>query len=128
MRQRRKRRKKTSVPSVSSCSSPCRCRHGFPNSPSCESSTQLQESLGHLWPFPFLLVLEKDERIPPVLLTHPLPPRLQLRIAIIGTPQTQIAPIRRCYERNRKIIFRFGDAQHRMKFAKQTENLVVKPR
>src|SRR6266581_640280 len=67
---------------------------GHANSNGSGSLGQLQEPPGHLRPLAFLLVLEKDERVPPVLLTHPLPPRLQLRIAIIGTPQPQIAPIR----------------------------------
>src|SRR5207302_2983959 len=76
-----------------------------------ELLAQLQKSLGHLRPFAFLLVLEKDERVLPVFLAHALRPRLQLRIAIVRPSQSQITPIRCRYERNLKIIFRFGDAK-----------------
>src|SRR5437867_4585204 len=89
---------------------------------------QLEKPSGHLRPFAFLLVLEKDEGILPVLLTHALHPRLQLYIAIVRPPQSQIAPIRRRYERNLKIVFRFGYAQRRPMIAQQAENLVVEPR
>src|SRR5262245_38862374 len=74
---------------------------------------QCEEPPGHLWAFAFLLVLEEHERVLPGLPAHSFHPSLQLRVAIIGASQPQIAPIRRRNEGDLEIVFRFGNAQYR---------------
>ena len=72
---------------------------------------ELKEPFGHLWPLAFVLVLEENESILPSRLADAIEPRFQFRIAVIGTPQAQVAPIRSGHERSVNAIVTFSDAQ-----------------
>ena len=67
-------------------------------------------------------MLEEYKGILPLLLPKPFNPSLQFRLAVIGSSQAQIAPIRSRYPGNLKLVFRLGDTQHGLMVAQQAED------
>src|SRR6266481_3563410 len=72
-------------------------------------------------------MFEEDEGVLPVLGLYALHPFLEVRIAIVGAAQAQVAPVRRGYEGYLQVIFGFGDAKRGPMIAQNGEHFLVEP-
>ena len=88
----------------------------------------LLEALRELWSRTLVFVFEEQKHVFPTLCLNVLGPVFKFRVAVLATPQTQIAPVGRRDKRDfLTIVVDIRNTERRILFAQRLINLIVEP-
>lgn len=88
---------------------------------------QVEKLRGELRADAFILVLEKDVGVVPLLREDTLSPMEQICVIIVRPPQPDVAPTRGGDEITILTLFELGKAKRAVALAQTSENLVIEP-